>query len=407
MAIGSPDRLHGLDAVRGGALLLGIFFHAGFSFFPGDQLWLIMDTQRSASVSGLSYVLHIFRMTIFFLLAGYFGRMQTYRLGTPKFIRDRLKRVAVPLIVFWPIMMICFIALAIWGMIVANGGSMPESPPEAPPMTLKTFPLTHLWFLYVLGLLYAGMLMGRALLSVLRLKPGLGRASDWVLRKVSPIGLLPVLMAVPIAVAILYHQNWHPFFGIPTPEYGFVPNRVSLIAYGGAFTLGWLMQRDPQQLLRAVRLWPVYLLGAVGLTGYCLSMVGTTLSYYQPLPEQAEHLYTFAYAFAIWFWTFGLIGLALKVWSGQSAVRRYIADASYWLYLIHLPIIIAMQIWVSQWGWPAALKYVFILGLSIPLMLLSYEVLVRYTFIGGMLNGRKRSRAKDSLKDEKFAKDTS
>lgn len=405
MSIGSTDRLHGLDAVRGGALLLGVIFHAGFSFFPGDQMWLIVDSQRSASVSGLSYVLHIFRMTIFFLLAGYFGRMQTYRLGTPTFIRDRLTRVAVPLIVFWPIMMICFIALAIWGLIVANGGSMPENPPAPPPMTLQTFPLTHLWFLYVLLLLYAGILMGRALLSVLRLKSGLGRLSDWVLRKASLSGLLPVLMAVPIGVAILYHQNWHPFFGIPTPEYGFVPNRVALIAYGGAFLLGWVLQRDPQHLSRATRLWPLYLLGAVGLTGYCLSLIGTTVSYYQPLPDQVEQLYPLAYALSIWLWTFGLIGLSLKVWSGKSAVRRYIADASYWLYLIHLPIIMALQIWVSPWGCPAELKYLFILGLSIPLMLLSYEGLVRYTFIGGLLNGRKRSRAKDSRKPNKFAKD--
>lgn len=407
MSIGSTNRLHGLDAVRGGALLLGIVFHAGFSFFPGDQLWLVMDTQRSPTVSGLSYVLHIFRMTVFFLLAGYFGRMQTYRLGTAKFVGDRLKRVGAPLIVFWPIVMVCFIALAIWGMIAANGGVMPENPPEPPPMTLKTFPLTHLWFLYLLLLLYAGMLASRAVLSVLRVKAGLGRLSDWALSLTAPIGLLPVLMAVPIVIAILYHQNWHPFFGIPTPEYGFVPNRVSVIAYGGAFTLGWLIQRDPEHLRRATRLWPAYLLGAMGLSAYCLSMVGTTLSYYQPLPEQAEHLYPIAYALSIWLWTLGLIGLSLKLWSGESAIRRYIADASYWLYLIHLPIIMALQIWVAPWAWPAELKYVFILGLSIPLMLLSYEVLVRYTFIGGLLNGRKRSRAKDSLKGEKFAKEAS
>ena len=126
MSVEQKTRLHGLDALRGGALLLGIVFHAAFSFFPGDQLWLIMDVQRSASLSGLAYVLHIFRMTVFFLLAGYFGRMQTYRLGTRPFAVDRLKRIWVPLLVFWPIMMVCFIALAIWGLAVANGGTIPD-----------------------------------------------------------------------------------------------------------------------------------------------------------------------------------------------------------------------------------------------------------------------------------------
>ncbi len=393
-------RLHGLDALRGGALVLGIFFHAAFSFFPGDQLWLIMDTQRSATVAGTAYVLHIFRMTIFFLLAGYFGRMQTYRLGARPFMRDRFKRVGIPLLAFWPIMMVCFVALAIWGVIVANGGAIPENSPPPPPLTLKTFPLTHLWFLYALLLLYASMFVGRALLSMLRLKSFLGNVSDNVLRWLSPIGLLPLVIAVPTAVAFIYQANWHPFFGIPAPDYGFVPNRVAIIAYGGAFVLGWLLQRDPEHLNKATKLWPLYLLGAVALTGYCLSVVGLRISYYQPLPEQAVHLYPIAYALSVWLWTFGLIGLCMKVWSQESAARRYIADASYWLYVIHLPIIMALQIWMSQWAWPAEIKYAMILGLSIPLMLVSYEFLVRYTFIGGLLNGRKRNRQKQHVTKE-------
>ena len=386
------NRLHGLDAVRGGALLLGIFFHAAFSFFPGDQFWLIMDTQRSGAISGTAYTLHIFRMTVFFVLAGYFGRMQTYRLGTGQFVRDRLKRVGIPMAVFWPIMMVSFTAIAIWAMVIANGGTMPENTPPPPPLTLKTFPLTHLWFLYVLLLMYGAMLAGRALLSLLGLKTVLGKCSDGLLRWLSPFGILPLLIALPTAAAFLLQPNWHPFFGIPTPDYGFVPNRTTTIAYGGAFVLGWLLQRDPEHLSRATRIWPLYLLGAIALTGYCLSIVGLRVTYYQPLPEQAKHLYTVAYAVSIWFWTFGLIGLCLKVWSKESAVRRYIADASYWLYLIHLPIIMALQVWVSQWAWPAEVKYAMILGLSIPLMLASYEILVRYTFIGWMVNGKKRSR---------------
>lgn len=393
-------RLHGLDALRGGALLLGIFFHAAFSFFPGDQLWLIMDTQRSSAVTGAAYALHIFRMTVFFLLAGYFGRMQTYRLGTKPFMRDRLKRVGIPLIVFWPIMMVCFVALAIWGMMVANGGTIPENAPPPPPMTLKTFPLTHLWFLYILLLLYAVMLGGRAILSLLKVKKTLGNLIDVALKWLSPFGLLPLLLAVPTAIAFIYHPNWHPFFGIPTPEYGFVPSRVSIIAYGGAFMLGWLLQRDAEHLRRATKLWPVYLLGALALTGYCMSVVGLKVSYFQPLSEDTKHLYPAAYALSIWLWTLGLIGLCMKVWSKESAVRRYIADASYWLYLIHLPIVMALQVGMSQLAWPAEIKYAMILVISIPLMLMSYEILVRYTFIGGLLNGRKRIRQKRPIAKE-------
>ena len=47
---------------------------------------------------------------------------------------------------------------------------------------------------------------------------------------------------------------------------------------------------------------------------------------------------------SIWSWTFGLLGAALRFCSGASAVRRYLADASYWLYLAHLPIVFGLQV---------------------------------------------------------------
>lgn len=394
----TSTRLHSLDAVRGGALLLGIFFHAAFSFFPGDQFWLVADTQRSEVVSGTAYVLHIFRMTIFFVLAGYFARMQTYRLGSGSFVRDRLKRIGIPLVVFWPIMMASFIALAIWGMIHANGGTMPENPPPPPPpMTLQNFPLTHLWFLYVLLVFYAVSLTLRGIFSVIRVRGFIGKSCDHMLNWFNAAGILPIILALPTAAIFISQPMWHPFFGIPTPEYGFVPNPIASVAYGTAFTVGWLLQRDPEHLRRAIRLWPIYLGAAIALTAYCSSQIGLNVTYMQAIPEGGKTLYSVAYSLAIWTWTFGLIGLCTKIWSKESAVRRYIADASYWLYLIHLPIVMALQVWVSQWALAAEIKYVLILSLSIPFMLLTYELLVRYTFVGWILNGKKRSRKTQKL----------
>lgn len=392
MVVKSTERLHALDAVRGGALLLGIFFHAGFSFFPGDTFWLIMDTQRSASLSGLAFVLHMFRMSLFFILAGYFGRMQTERLGTGPFVKDRLKRVGIPLVVFWFIVMTAFVALAIWGLAVSNGGTIPENAPPPPPMTLKTFPLTHLWFLYVLLLLYIAMLIVRKVISILDRRDLLSNFVDKGLALLAKTPLLPLLLAIPTAFALDGMAQWYPFFGIPTPEYGFVPNLPATIAYGTAFSLGWIMHRQKGLLEKAARFWPLYLLAAIGLSAWCLHTIGTTLSYGQFLSGQTKTLYAIAYTASLWSWCFGLIGLALRFLSGQSAWRRYIADSSYWLYLIHLPIVMALQIYVSQWNLAAEIKYVLILGISIPLMLLSYHFLVRFSFIGALLNGRKKQK---------------
>ena len=64
---------------------------------------------------------------------------------------------------------------------------------------------------------------------------------------------------------------------------------------------------------------------------------------------------------------------------------RYIADASYWLYLI----VMALQVMVSRFDWPWPAKFAAILAIGFPVMFASYQFLVRYSFIGAMLNGRR------------------
>lgn len=72
---------------------------------------------------------------------------------------------------------------------------------------------------------------------------------------------------------------------------------------------------------------------------------------------------------------------------------RYLADASYWLYLIHIPVVIALQLAMYGLAWPALTKFALVLAVALPLMLASYHTMVRYTFVGWLLNGRKRTKA--------------
>jgi peptidoglycan/LPS O-acetylase OafA/YrhL len=78
--------------------------------------------------------------------------------------------------------------------------------------------------------------------------------------------------------------------------------------------------------------------------------------------------------------------------SGFSPTRRYLADASYWLYLVHIPIVMALQVAVSPLDWPWPIKFATILVVALSVMLASYHLLVRYTFIGFVLNGRRLRR---------------
>lgn len=384
------ERLHALDAVRGFALLAGVVFHATLSFMPGLPIWPKMDNDPSVTLGVVFYVLHIFRMATFFLLAGFFARMLLQRRGVGGFVLDRLKRIAVPLVVGWPIVISGIVAALAWGAIVAaDGGTPPPPPPQEP---LPAFPLTHLWFLYVLLILYVGALLLRGIVVLIDRNGGLRSRIDRLMRGL--LGLWsPIVLAIPVAVALATHPKWAPWFGIPTPDQSLIPNLPAMVAFGLAFGLGWLINRQIGLLDVWKRRWPFNLALALIATGLCLAMVGLEPSIAGEPAWGAVEAYAVLYGLALWSWTFAVTGLALRFLDGHSPARRYLADASYWIYLVHMPIVMAMQVAVADLAWPWAVKFAAVVGVTVAVALVSYQLLVRYSFIGAILNGRRLRRA--------------
>ena len=392
MTANSTERLHALDAVRGFALLLGVAFHATLSFLPSPQhvpLWIVMDSSRSLALAVLFHVLHTFRMTVFFLIAGFFAHMSLHKRGTKGFVLERLKRIGIPLVVGWPVLIAAILAVSIWGVVVSShGGPMPPSPRYA---GFPAFPLTHLWFLYVLLLLYAGTLLVRGLAALVDRQGALGRGADALVRGLVRTPLGPAILAAPTCVALCLRPAWTLWFGIPTPDSSLVPNLAATVAFSTAFGFGFLLHRQPELLGVWRRRWALNLAAAVGLSLAGLAIVGP-VPVLTPAAGWSKFAFAGCYTLAIWTWSFGLIGAALRFLSGFSPARRYIADASYWLYMIHLPIIMALQVAVSQLDWPWFVKFPVILAVAFPLMFASYALLVRHSFIGALLNGRRPPR---------------
>ena len=90
-----------------------------------------------------------------------------------------------------------------------------------------------------------------------------------------------------------------------------------------------------------------------------------------------------------WLMIFAFVGFFRQFFAGEKPRVRYVSDSSYWLYLAHMPVVQLLQIWFSGWQFPGPLKFVLICVLSTGVLLLSYHYLVRYTFIGTALNGKR------------------
>ena len=82
-----------------------------------------------------------------------------------------------------------------------------------------------------------------------------------------------------------------------------------------------------------------------------------------------------------------LIGAFHRFFRNPSPTVSWLADASYWMYLIHVPLIIVAQLLVRQWPLPANVKFVLILAMVTPILLATHRWCVRFTPIGRLLNG--------------------
>jgi len=390
------ERLHSLDAVRAGALLLGVVFHAAFSFIPGmiAGIWATVDNSPSTTISVLAFVSHIFRMSLFFFIAGFFARMMLQKKGARGFWVNRSKRILGPMIVGWMVIYPSVVAVWIWGItrFYADAGGPPALPADMPAPPALAFPLTHLWFLYVLIVLYVVVVGVRSAVAALDRAGKLRARVDSVVRALVRSGAAAVVLALPVAALLYNQERWIAFFGVPTPDGSLLPPLAPFVTFATAFSFGWLVNRQTDLLETWKRMWPLHLAVAVLAAGVCLYIVGPVPVWAMTLSGTTKLVYAAAYALALWCSVFAILGAAVRFLANESPARRYVADASYWIYLVHLPIVGLVQVLVAKLPWHWGIKFPFVLAASFAILFLSYHWLVRFTIVGEILNGQRRSR---------------
>ena len=72
---------------------------------PGGIGWTFRDPSTHVVWTYLLYFIHIFRMPIFFVMAGFFAALLYQRRGTKRMALNRFTRILVPFIVGWLIIL--------------------------------------------------------------------------------------------------------------------------------------------------------------------------------------------------------------------------------------------------------------------------------------------------------------
>ena len=179
----------------------------------------------------------------------------------------------------------------------------------------------------------------------------------------------------------------YPVFGPDTSD-GFVPLTHVLLYYATFFAFGALMYGRPGPPRLAGgdtigRPWWLFLPAAV-LIVFPAALIFTfdPEAFSWPVASVLQVVYA-------WGMCIGLMGLFRVLLPKERRGVRYLSDSSYWLYLAHLPLVIVAQMVVRDWSIPSGFKFVMISAVATVLLLLSYQLFVRYTPIGTMLNGKK------------------
>jgi peptidoglycan/LPS O-acetylase OafA/YrhL len=214
----------------------------------------------------------------------------------------------------------------------------------------------HLWFLWFLCWLVAAF----AGLAVMNLLPT-GRQRWWLV----PLSIVPQLFM---------GQSMSGFFG-PDTSFGLLPLPHLLLFYGCFYFFGVATFATEGMETRLGARWRLLLPAAAVLFVVGVATIGI---------RPADAVLQPAYAWAM---SLGLIGLFNR-WFPQSSARvAWLADASYWMYLAHVPLVLAAQLAVREWPLPGAVKFLLILVVVTALLLVSYAWCVRPTIIGRILNG--------------------
>ncbi len=390
----SAQRYHGLDFIRASMLLLGVVIHVAVSFVegPAGSDWRYRDPNTTPWAGFIVLAIHIFRMPVFFVIAGFFAALIQDRKGLIALARNRFFRIAIPFGVGWvllfPIVNISFLV-----GILREFGSDADAQTAKSAIAVATLsnpwanpqPI-HLWFLYYLLMLYAiaVVIIPFSRFAPASLRTFVAQGTHALMQGRLRLLRMPIVVALTWLAMLPMQMPW-----IDTPS-TFMPQWHVLVCYGFFFAVGWTMFLE-RGMIESLKAWAGTRMscGVIALV-VSLALAASWLgSLYNGSDTASPTIQTLLFwsqasiAITVWLLIFGGVGLAERMLQRPNSIVRYFSDSSYWIYLVHLPICVLVVIALRDWNASGISKISAAVGISIAISILSYEA-VRQTVIQRM-----------------------
>ena len=182
--------------------------------------------------------------------------------------------------------------------------------------------------------------------------------------------LLLLGLALPTCAALWLHPEIRPDLALwPLP--------FELFHYGWFFAFGWWLwpARDALASLRRAS-------GPLLVAGLALGLFVFTGE------RQWEAWGPIVAGVVGWLMTLGSFGLAFRIAPRDRPWLRFLVESSYWVYLVHYPVVMALQVLFAQVEGPGLLEYAATTALTFAFCLLTFVLLVRRTPLGPWLGVR-------------------
>ena len=332
------NRLYYLDNLKVFLIFLVILHHVGQAYGATGGNWPYSYPGARMASLGLFFMFNAsFFMGLFFFISGYFFPGSFDRHGARRFIADKLLRFGIP-VLFGAFLMIPVIEYVKY-LHYTNSISFPDFYAghwlgwvHAGAAPRLVFNIAHLWFiehLLVYSILYA--LIRTTLHRPASVPPASANRDVppyMIVLYIAALGIVTHLMRTSWGFPI---DRWIFLFGFIQVEPAHIPQYLSL------FILGVLAYRwSLLESLTAPRnmLWFVPALGVYAITVVQFCTEGRKAALY--LRDYREAVLCVGLCI-------GLLALFRKFSNRTGPVSRFLADNAFGTYVIHMPIVVALQ----------------------------------------------------------------